>query len=120
MQLSNKQYSHEVQLLSGATIGKHVRHILEFYQTVIHGLETKIINYDKRKRKLLMENDTEIAIQNIDLIDSGLAMVMEDESLILVGNFSSLEGEENRIKTTLFSELAYCLEHSIHHQALIN
>lgn len=119
LQLSNKQYRHHSQLLSGATIGEHVRHILEFYHSVMNAMDTKIVNYDKRKRDLLLENDKEIAIQNIDLICSGLNIAFEDESLILVGNFSNSEGEESQINTTFFREMAYCLEHSIHHQALI-
>jgi hypothetical protein len=117
--LSNKKYTHRARLLSGATIGEHVRHILEFYQSVLNGLDSKIINYDNRKRNLLIESDKEVAIQNIDFICSKLTVDMADESLVLVGNFSSLEGEESQIRTSLFRELAYCLEHSIHHQALI-
>ena len=118
-QLSTEQYTHHARLLSGATIGEHVRHILEFYQSVINALDTKIVNYDKRKRNFSIENDKEIAMQNIDLICTALTFYMEDESLVLVGNFSSSEGAESRITTTLFRELAYCLEHSIHHQALM-
>lgn len=119
LQLSNRHYTHRSQLLSGATIGGHVRHVLEFYQSVIFRLETNIINYDKRKRNLMIENDKEIAIKYIDKICSELAVFMNDEALTLVGNFSSSKGEESHIKTTLNRELAYCLEHSIHHQALI-
>ena len=118
-QLSNKKYTHNAQLLSGATIGQHVRHILEFYQSVLNGIDSKIINYDKRKRNVLIESDREIAIQIIDFICSILAIDMADESLVLIGNFGSSRGEENHVKTSLYRELAYCLEHSIHHQALI-
>jgi len=118
-QMSNKQYAHNARLLSGSTIGEHVRHILEFYQSVLNGLETKIINYDNRKRNRRIEIDKEIAIQNIDLICVELNSILEDESIILIGNFSNTEKGSSQIKTTLFRELAYCLEHSIHHQALI-
>jgi len=118
-QLSNNKYTHHARLLSGATIGEHVRHILEFYQSVLDGLDSKIVNYDKRKRNMLIESNREIAIQTIDLICSRLAIDMTDEFLVLVGNFGGLRGEESHIKTSLYRELAYCLEHSIHHQALI-
>ena len=118
-QLSNEQYTHHARMLSGATIGEHVRHILEFYQSVLNGLNTKIINYDNRQRNLSIENEREFAIQKIDLICTELTLIMEDEPLILVGNFSSEEGIDSQINTTLYREMAYCLEHSIHHQALI-
>ena len=68
---------------------------------------------------MLIERYKEIAIQIIDFICSILAIDLIDESLVLVGNFGSLRAEENHVKTSLYRELAYCLEHSIHHQGLI-
>ncbi|HJH30716.1 MAG TPA: hypothetical protein C5S50_00640 [Methanosarcinaceae archaeon] len=118
-QLSNKQYTHQAKLLSEATIGQHVRHILEFYQSVFSGLDTKIINYDNRERNLMIGTDKGFAIETIDFICTRLAFDISDELLVLEGNFSDNEANEIQIKTTLFRELAYCLEHSIHHQALI-
>jgi uncharacterized damage-inducible protein DinB len=118
-QMTNEQYAHNARLLSGSTIGEHVRHILEFYQSVLNSLETKIINYDNRERNRLIEIDKEIAIQNIDYICSELKGIIGDEPLMLVGDFSNSKEGKSQIKTTLFRELAYCLEHSIHHQALI-
>lgn len=117
--LTDEQYSYPSNTLFGATIGQHVRHILEFYQSVFNGLDTKTVNYDNRKRNLLIETDNQYAIQVIDEINASLALDILDETLVLEGNFCAEEGKETEIKTTLFRELAYCLEHSIHHQALI-
>ncbi len=119
LQLSNAQYTYASKLLSDATIGQHVRHILEFYQSVMKGIDTKIINYDNRERNLLIETDKNVAIQIIDLINANLTLDIMDQPFILEGNFSSEPGKQTQIQTTLFRELAYCLEHSIHHQALI-
>ena len=119
IQLSNQQYVYGAKSLSDATIGQHIRHILEFYQSALNGLDSKIINYDNRKRNLLIETDRDVAIEMIDTICSKLAMDFTDTHCVLEGNFSANEGTETQIKTTIFRELAYCLEHSIHHQALI-
>lgn len=119
LQLSNAQYTYSSKLLSDATIGQHVRHILEFYQSVLKGIDTKVINYDLRERNLLVETDRDVAIQIINDINAVLALDIQDELFILEGNFSSEPGNKTQIQTTLFRELAYCLEHSIHHQALI-
>lgn len=118
-QLTDEQYAHNAILLSQASIGQHVRHIVEFYQCVLFGSDTKIVNYDNRKRSLLIETDRNFAIKIINAISSNLAQDILDEPYILEGNFCAEEGKETQIKTTLFRELAYCLEHSIHHQALI-
>jgi uncharacterized protein YhbP (UPF0306 family) len=119
LQLTNEQYDHKAILLSQASIGQHVRHILEFYQSVLNGLETKIVNYDNRKRNLLIETNNQYAIQVIDQINTSLALDILDETLVLEGNFCAEESKEISIQTSFFRELAYCLEHSIHHQALI-
>lgn len=119
IKLSNEQYTYKSKLLTGATIGQHVRHILEFYLSVLKNLDSNVINYDNRKRNLLIETDIEMAIKMIDSICSNLVLEIRDKPCLLEGNFSNYANNENQIKTTIFRELAYCLEHSIHHQALI-
>ncbi|MFD2917233.1 DinB family protein [Psychroserpens luteus] len=119
LQLTNEQYTFQSTTLFGATIGQHVRHILEFYQSVFNGFEFKLINYDNRERNLLIETDTNIAIQVIDEICSKLNEDLSDIHMILEGNFCAEEGKKIKIETSFLRELAYCLEHSIHHQALI-
>lgn len=119
LQLTNDQYTFQSGTLFGATIGQHVRHILEFYQSVLYGFESKVINYDNRERNLLIETDTTIAIRVIDEICSKLKVDNSDTAMILEGNFCAEEGEKIKIETSFLRELAYCLEHSIHHQALI-
>lgn len=119
LQLTDEQYSYPSNALFGATIGQHVRHILEFYQSFFNRLGTKTINYDNRKRNLLIETNGKYAIQVIDEINASLSLDIPDEMLVLEGNFCGEEGKQIQIQTSLFRELAYCLEHSIHHQALI-
>lgn len=119
VQLNNEQYSYPSKTLFGATIGQHIRHILEFYQSVLNGLDTKIVNYDKRQRNLLIETDKNFAIAIIEKINTHLALDIADELIVLEGNFCANEEEKKQVKTSVYRELAYCLEHSIHHQALI-
>ncbi|MGZ0015181.1 DinB family protein [Yeosuana sp. AK3] len=119
LKLTNEQYTFPSSTLFGATIGQHIRHILEFYQSVFNGLESKLINYDNRERNLLIETNTQIAIQLIDDICDKLKQNTKDANFILEGNFCAEEGKQLQINTSFLRELGYCLEHSIHHQALI-
>lgn len=113
------QYTHSSSLLSGASIGQHIRHILEFYICLIKGYNIGIVNYDQRERDFKIENDLAFAIETIDKVCSKLIHSNEDLEIMLQGNYGSFEGKSNNIKTSFKRELAYCLEHSIHHQALI-
>ncbi|MFK5957393.1 MAG: DinB family protein [Lutibacter sp.] len=119
LKLSNEEFVYVSKLLSEATIGQHIRHILEFYQSIINTKNSSVINYDNRKRNLEIETNSSVAIQIIDEICAQLTRNFINKQLILEGNFCADEGRKIQIQTTLNRELAYCLEHSIHHQALI-
>jgi hypothetical protein len=116
-ELSNREYTHQIPQLSNATIGQHVRHVIEFFQELNKGYETGLVNYDKRKRNNKVEANKEIALELI----AGICLCLDkpDKSLLLE---SSLEEKSNLtilIPTCYLRELSYNLEHTIHHMALI-
>ncbi len=117
--LSFDQYTQQSKLLSGSSIGQHVRHILEFYTCLLKGANQGKVNYDLRERDFNIENVTTKAISCIDQILAGLDRLENIGDFILEGNFTKDINRRSNIKTSLERELAYCLEHSIHHQALI-
>ncbi|MCY7360240.1 MAG: hypothetical protein LH609_22845 [Rudanella sp.] len=45
-QLTNADYTRPSDVLSGNTIGKHVRHILEFYQLLVNHAQSGYLNYN--------------------------------------------------------------------------
>ena len=119
--LSPEQYNYKSELLSGSSIGQHIRHIIEFYTCLSESfyLQLTQINYDKRERDKSIEQDAQKAILTINkLID-----FLNEERVVgkadLVANFSLEDDHDCIIPSSYRRELAYCLEHSIHHQALI-
>jgi len=117
--LDDEYYQYKSKTLSDASIGQHIRHILEFYVCLINGIRDGVVNYDKRERNLALETTPDKAVYTIDDITSYISLINKDEDIKLVGNFSSKGNITTTIKSSLNRELAYCLEHSIHHQALI-
>lgn len=117
--LSPEQYCSRSEVLSGSTVGQHVRHIIEFYLCLIKGTNDGIINYDDRERNQEMELFPEVAIEAIDIIVNFLEGQAIQQIQYLMGNFSKTPGKVITIPTSFQRELAYCLEHAIHHQALI-
>jgi len=114
-----EHYQYRSQLLSDATIGQHVRHILEFYLCVINGDSQGLVNYDNRERDINLEQDPGFAMSCIDKICIDIQRLNTEQELQLAGNFSSVGKTLKTIRTSIDRELAYCLEHSIHHQAFI-
>lgn len=117
--LKDEFYSQPLDILSGASIGQHVRHILEFYLCLRESQTTGLVCYDKRKRDIRIETGRNFAQEIIEDTIAWLGQVKSDRQLILEANFSPSGNQEIHLGTSLFRELAYNLEHSTHHQALI-
>ena len=113
-QLSNDEFIKQNPELSNATIGEHMRHIIELLCCLVQNYDNGSINYDDRKRDLLLQTDKNKAIHCLEKFI--LEIDKPNKQLSLVHNcFSTIEP----IETNYFRELIYNLEHSIHHQALI-
>ncbi|MEZ4805685.1 MAG: DinB family protein [Bacteroidia bacterium] len=118
--LSDQEYAKPLEVLSNASLGQHVRHIIELYQALIHGIESGVINYDNRKRDISIESQVLVAKDSIDALILKIDAISENKAIELKGNFSISDSDSaTHIQSTLFRELAYNLEHSIHHQALL-
>lgn len=113
-QLSNEEFMQKNPELSNATIGEHMRHIIELFGCLLENYEYGLINYDDRKRDVLLQTDKNEAIAIIEKYL--LELDKPNKPLSLTHNcFSPIE----LLQTNYFRELIYNLEHSIHHQALI-
>jgi hypothetical protein len=117
LQLSNEQYRQKIDTLSGASIGQHVRHVVEMFVCLQDGYTSGIVNYEKRKRDITIETSKETAIDIMNKIIS--ALLNENKSLVLEAGFDENSDELNKILTNYFREIAYNQEHAIHHMALI-
>jgi len=116
-QLTDEQYVHQCQTLTGATIGKHVRHVIELFQSLQNGYEHGIVNYDSRKRDIRIENEKQLALSLLNEIRADLNK--KDKDLSLETSYDEDSGEVVFIKTNYNREIVYNLEHTIHHMALI-
>lgn len=118
--LSQEQYNTKLDVLTQASIGQHVRHIIEFYQCLFKAEQTKEVNYDLRQRDLKLETNIDFASETIGDLLHTLSKVKQDFSITLMADYSTSDEQAPlSIQTTFYRELAYNREHSIHHQALI-
>jgi hypothetical protein len=113
-QLPENEYSKPCFELSGATIGEHTRHIVEMFQCLNRNYDSGLVNYDKRDRNVLIQTNTDFAIQMI--LDIKNEITKENKNLELQ---QMIDGVAIKIESNYHRELLYNLEHCIHHQALI-
>ncbi len=115
--LNEGQYTHASKTLSNATIGQHVRHIVEMFICLEDGYDSGTVNYEKRKRDIIIETKKEVACSLLKTIYEGLQK--ENKSLVLQGAYNDDTDEVIEFDTNYYREIAYNLEHTIHHMALI-
>lgn len=116
--LEDEHYSTPCDLLSGSSIGQHVRHILEFYSCLKEGYAQQKINYDLRKRDLAIEREKMVALSLINELIQWMETA-EPVVLILEGSYEADATEYFSIFSHLERELVYNIEHTIHHMAII-
>lgn len=116
-QLSQEQYVQPCKTLFNATIGQHVRHIIELFQCLESGYDEGQVNYEKRKRDLRIETEKDFAAGL--LVDVHQGLNKENKDLQLEACYDEHEVEPITIATNFYREVAYNLEHTIHHMALI-
>ena len=116
-QLTDEEYMQPSRILLRATIGQHVRHIIELFQCLEKGYDEGIVSYEKRKRDYQIETNKELAAallkavyQNVERPNKEIVLEAEDYCDTM---------EVASIPSNYYRELAYNLEHTIHHMALI-
>ena len=119
--LDEETYAKPVPLLHDNSLGKHCRHMLEFYLCFFKGVKGGLVNYDKRERNLLLENSHTYALATLETIrrelhththDGLLADELRVESSD-VGNMSIV------LLSTVAREMLYLADHTVHHLALV-
>ena len=112
----DKIYSQKNSHLINETIGKHVRHIIDFYLCFINGIKIKFIDYDKRERNTKVENDKEYAIKTISSIVDQLNNNYLNTPITINLNLSITKSSLN---SSIERELMYIADHAIHHGHII-
>lgn len=115
--LSNEQYAQPCKALNNATVGQHVRHTIELFQCLETGYETGVVNYEKRKRDLLIETDKHVATNLLTQLYQGLGR--PNKELQLDAQYDDTSEDMVTVSTNYYREIIYNLEHTIHHMALI-
>lgn len=102
-----------------SSIGKHMRHIIDFYQSIFNGLNNYMIDLTDRKREELLELNPLAAKNKIISIINELNDYKRydlTEKYELIDDFGL--GKQS-IPTNLYSAFSQANSHSIHHYAII-
>jgi ATP-dependent 26S proteasome regulatory subunit len=113
--LPESQFNDGLNMNSG-TVGAHVRHIIEHYQSLLSAAET--VDYDKRARNVLIETQQKTAIEALKTLTLQLDTFTSDRSIHVLCSTNSCENPVASI-SSLRRELVFVHSHTTHHMAII-
>ena len=105
--------------MNGASVGQHVRHVIEFFTSLEKGYRCGTVNYDLRAHDHQIESDPTLALEVLSSIRLFLAENPQDCSLILQTAYYEQSDQWLPVSTSFKRELAYTIDHAIHHMAMI-
>ena len=113
-------YVSPVEIFSGATIGKHVRHIYDFYQTIIKGAKDQLLDYNARDRDPLIELSPLHAIQVFTELSKEIFSMDELRFVQIRSDYDpSCDDDRCLVNSSIGRELLYAFDHAVHHLAII-
>jgi uncharacterized damage-inducible protein DinB len=122
-QIPDSAYTASPASIAPHRVGGHLRHILEFYECFLEGLDSSHIDYDARRRDLAIETNRRTALAKIDSIIHALRierMLLADGIIwVRMEDAGALAVAEAFMISSTGRELQALSSHTIHHFALI-
>lgn len=118
-QLQDEDFRLPLDILSVNSIGKHIRHIIEFYDLMMVGDQSGHVDYDKRSHDKVLEDNRIMAIEKMNALIKEIEGITADKNILMSANYSLDSNDPVQINTTLYRELQYNIEHAVHHMAII-
>lgn len=118
-QVDEKDFSSPSLALSNSTIGKHIRHTLEFFICLQEGIDRGVVNYENRSHDKLIESDKFLALDLAERMAKFVGQHKMNRPLLLETEYEMDDMAEHTIETNYFRELNYNLDHAVHHMAVV-
>tara|TARA_R110000782_G_scaffold13976_24_gene41084 strand:- start:5207 stop:5755 length:549 start_codon:yes stop_codon:yes gene_type:complete len=115
------RYTRVSGTITGGTIGKHARHVLDHFRAALTTPSCDPIDYDHRERGSRVETDPAAARAEISELRAIVRGLDEDAMGTAVTTRVMLTGtgETADLRSTLGRELFFATHHAIHHHAMM-
>lgn len=103
------------------SVGEHVRHCLDHVAALLDGMGEAAMSYDRRRRGTTVEVDPATAVNEIERLLIRLDRISDVplDRPVLLSSVIDVDGPPLFLPSTLGRELAFIIQHTIHHCALI-
>lgn len=119
-QCTDQDFQKPLPVIMNKTVGKHLRHIIEFFDILAKGYLSGELSYDHRLHDPSVEESRFLALDKLQELSQKISTCQSDKELSLTVDYTA-DGQEATmtLKTTFFRELSYNIEHAIHHMAIL-
>ena len=119
--LDDGQYRRKGVAQLNASVGGHVRHCLDHVSALLAGLDTGVVDYEKRERGGDIETRRTAAVDLMKDLDDRLARNHAVDPATGVSTVVMLAADQPPLKarSTFGRECGFVLSHTIHHSAMI-
>jgi uncharacterized damage-inducible protein DinB len=114
-------YASTCEISPRASIGGHLRHILDFFQCFIKGIERGRIDYNLRERDALTEIDRRYATARIEALNADLRLLSLPPASTPLKVRTEDDGCDLAVwcDSSALRELEFLQSHTVHHYSLI-
>ena len=120
--LNDDEYQDVCQPLFSASIGQHMRHIIDHFSSLKRGLESHQVDYNHRSRQSDTETSLPIAISQLQQIKAWVLSLNEAQlakPLNVISDINVQTSHDGSVESTTARELVFCVSHAIHHFAQV-
>ncbi len=117
--ITEDQYVTPLDIFNGSTLGKHFRHIHDFFTCLLEQCNNRKLDYAVRKRDRNIEENKSYAIDQFSNIKETLSGLQENQTLKVYADFTLKDGSRPLVNTSLGRELMYAYDHAVHHLAIV-
>lgn len=121
-ELNDADYVHRLPVAFNAAIGGHYRHCLDHFRSLLDAAAGGDLNYDRRERGTLVEQDRFAALNATRALSAGYAQLnpaLLERPLLVTCKTSYATSGSQASQSTLGREIMYSVAHAVHHYALI-
>lgn len=119
--LSDGEYTHESEVVAGGTIGKHVRHALDHFDSAVRTAPGDVIDYDHRERGTDVETSRASAEREVGSLVADMSRLDEAalSERVTARVMCTCDDTCAELGSTRGREIFFAMHHAIHHNAII-
>ena len=129
--LSRAEYQQVCQPLFSASIGQHMRHIIDHFDSLKRGIASTKVDYNIRSRQSETETCLATAVRHLQEVKTWLLTLSHEQLSLALNVMPEVAVHQHQhgaqevsqplpVASTLARELMFCVSHAIHHYALVN